>query len=176
MSRRNGSRSMPTSRSERKQPKNHVTGSRLKVYVQFANHAELQAHFSGRHLEELANTNKKVERMQAKVKKFEERVAELVAKFSKHSERLATGKLPAKWHTPSQIEEDISKERAKLKELQAELCKLELLASEDTGRVGGSVGVDSAAVGGSGGVGGNDKDSDGNWSLGEYTGKEVEDM
>ena len=115
--------------------------------------------------------------MQAKVKKLEERVAELVAKLSKHSERLATGKLPAKWHTPSQIEEDIGKERAKLKELQAELCKLELLASEDTGKVGGSDGVgDSAGVGGCGGVGGNDEDSDGNWSLGEYTGEEVEDM
>ena len=35
---------------------------------------------------------------------------------------------------------------------------------------------DSAGVGGSGGVGGNDEDSDGNWSLGEYTGEEVEDM
>ena len=31
--------------------------------LQFANHAELQAHFSGRHLEDLANTNEKIERM-----------------------------------------------------------------------------------------------------------------
>ena len=98
-----------------KKPRHRIPAEGL----QFANHAELQAHFSGRHLEGLANTNKKVERMQAKVKKLEERVAELVAKLSKQSERLATGKLPAKWHTPSQIEEDIGKERAKLKELQA---------------------------------------------------------
>ena len=83
----------------------------------------------------------------------------------------------------SHIEEDIGKERAKLKELQSELCKLGLLANEDTSTVGGSGGVsDSSGVGGSSGaggiglVGGNDEDSDGNWSLGEYTGEEVEDV
>ena len=74
--------------------------------------------------------------MQAKDEKLEERVAELVAKLSKHSERLATGKLPAKWHTPSQIEEDIGRERAKLDELKAELRKLGLQAGEDTGEMG----------------------------------------
>ena len=50
-----------------------------------------------------------------------------------HSKRLAAGNLPAKWHTTLQIEGDISKERAKLGELQAELCKLELQASGDAG-------------------------------------------
>ena len=79
--------------------------------------------------------------MQAKVKKLERKVTELVAKLSKHSQRLATGKRPTKWRTPSQIEEDIGKVRAKLNELQSELCKLELQASEDTGCVGGSSGV-----------------------------------
>ena len=39
--------------------------------------------------------------------------------LNKHSERLAEGKLLAKWHTPPQIEENIGKERAKLGELQA---------------------------------------------------------
>ena len=68
--------------------------------------------------------------MQAKVKELERKVTELVAKLSKHSERLATGKLRTKWHTPSQIEEDIGKVRTKLNELQSELCKLELQASD----------------------------------------------
>ena len=99
--------------------------------LQFANHAELQvrAHFSGRHLEDLANTNEKIKRMQGKVKKLEEKISELVTTLHKHSERLAEGKLPARWHTPSRIEEDIGKERAKLVESQAELRKLELQAS-----------------------------------------------
>ena len=48
---------------------------------------------------------------------------------SEHSERLAAGKLPAKWHMPSRIEEDIGKERTKMDELQAELRKLELQTS-----------------------------------------------
>ena len=39
--------------------------------------------------------------MQGKVKKAEGKIAELVAKFNKHSEKLAAGKLPAKWHMPS---------------------------------------------------------------------------
>ena len=44
--------------------------------------------------------------------------------------RLVTrGKLPAKWHMPSRIEEDIGNERTKLVESQAELCELELRAS-----------------------------------------------
>ena len=57
--------------------------------LQFANHAELRAYFSGRHLEDLAKTNGKI----------------------KHSERPATGRLSVKLHMPSQIEKDIGKER-----------------------------------------------------------------
>ena len=86
--------------------------------LQFANHSKLRAYFSGRHLEVLANTDK---HMQAKVGKLDG-ITELV-KLNKHSERLAAGKLSAKRHTPSQIEGDIDKERAKL---QLELRKLEL--------------------------------------------------
>ena len=97
--------------------------------LQFSNYAELQAHFSGRQLEDLANTNEKIKRMQGKVKQAEKKITELVTKLNKHSDRLATGKLPAKWHMPSRIEEDIGKERTKLDELQAELHKLELQAS-----------------------------------------------
>ena len=97
--------------------------------LQFSNHAELQAHFSGRQLEDLANTNEKIKRMQGKVKQAEKKITELVTKLNKHSDRLATGKLPAKWHMLSRIEEDIGKERTKLDELQAELHKLELQAS-----------------------------------------------
>lgn len=50
----------------------------------------------------------------------------------------AAGKLPAEWHTPSQIEEDIGKARTKLDELQAELRKLGLQASEGNGEMGGN--------------------------------------
>ena len=94
--------------------------------LQFANHAELRTHFSGRHLKDLSNADERIKRMQGKVKKLEEKISELVTKLNKHSGRLAEGKLPAKWHTPSRIEEDIGKERAKLVESQAELHKLEL--------------------------------------------------
>ena len=97
--------------------------------LQFANHAELQAHFSGRHLEDLSNTKEKIKRIQGKVKKLEGKISELVTKLNKHSERLAIGNLPAKWHLPLRIEEDIGKERTKLDELQAELRELELQAS-----------------------------------------------
>ena len=67
--------------------------------------------------------------MQGRVKKVEEKITELVAKFNKHSERLALGKLPAKWHMPSRIEGDMGKERTMLDELQAELRKHDLQAS-----------------------------------------------
>ena len=97
--------------------------------LQFANHAELRAHFSGRHLDDLAKANEKVKRMQGKVKKLEEKVLELVTKLNKHSEKLAAGKLPTKWHMPLRIEGDIGKERTKLDESQAELHKLELQAT-----------------------------------------------
>ena len=97
--------------------------------MQFANHAELQAHFSGRHLEDLANSIEKIKRMQGKVKKLEEKIADFVTKLNKHSERLAAGKLPTKWHMPLRIEEGISKERTKLGESQVELRELELQAS-----------------------------------------------
>ena len=60
---------------------------------------------------------------------MEGKITELVTKLNKHSERLAAGKLPAKWHMPSRIEGDIGKERTKLDELRAELRKLELQAS-----------------------------------------------
>ena len=72
-----------------------------------------------------------------------------------------------------------SKERAKLGELQAELCKLELQASGDAGMVGGGGGVDGGGgrvggdeisgdeMGSDDEMGGNDEgDADGNWSLG----------
>ena len=52
----------------------------------------------------------------------------LVAKFGGNSGRLASSKLPAKWHMPSRIERDMGKERTKLDVLQAELRKLELQA------------------------------------------------
>lgn len=135
--------------------------------LQFANHAELRAHFVECHLEDLANTNKNTEHLQAKVKKLEGRIAALVAK---HSKGLAVGKLSAKWHTPSQIEEDIGKERVKLDGLQAELRKLELQVGEDIGEIGGN-----EEIGSSDEMGGIDKeDSDvldvGNW------GEEVEYM
>ena len=97
--------------------------------LQFANHAELQAHFSGRQLADLASTNEKIKRMQGKVGKVEEKITELVSKLNKHSERLVAGKLPAKWHMPSRIEVDIGKERTKMDEFQAELRELELQAS-----------------------------------------------
>ena len=45
------------------------------------------------------------------------KIAELVAKLNKHSERLVAGKLPAKWHTPSRIEEDVGEESTRLDEL-----------------------------------------------------------
>ena len=67
--------------------------------------------------------------MQGRVRRVEEKITELVAKFNKHSERLASGKLPAKWHMPSRIGGDMGKERTKLDELQAELRKFELQAS-----------------------------------------------
>ena len=141
----------------------------------------------------MANSNKEIKCTQAKVKKLEGKIRELVAKLNKHSERLAAGKPPAKWHTPSQIEEDIGKERAKLVELQAELCKLKLQASEDSGssRMGSDSddemgGDDDPEMGGGDVMGGNDEmggngeDPDildvGNWSLGEYSGGEVECM
>ena len=72
---------------------------------QFANHAELRAHFSGRYLEDLANANQKVMRMQEKVRKLEEKISVLVTKLNKHSEKLTAGKLPAKWHMPSRVED-----------------------------------------------------------------------
>ena len=64
--------------------------------LQFASYADLQAHFSGRYLKDLANTNEKIKRVQEKVKKTEEKIVELVAKLNKHSERYAVGKLPSK--------------------------------------------------------------------------------
>ena len=67
--------------------------------------------------------------MQGGVGVLEEKISELITKLNKHSERLASGKLPVKWHLPSRIEEDIGKERTKLGESQAELHKLELQAS-----------------------------------------------
>ena len=111
MSCRNGSRLMPTSSKQKRQKPRHkipVEG------LQFANHAELQAHFSERHLENLANVNKKIRHVQGKVKKVEEKITGLDAKFNKHSERLAADKLPAKWHMPSRIEGDMGKECTKL--------------------------------------------------------------
>ena len=77
------------------------------------------AHFSGRYLEDPANTNEKLE----------EKITELVAKLNKHSGRLTAGKFPAKWHMPSRIEEDIGKERNNLDEFQAEPHELGLQAS-----------------------------------------------
>ena len=59
----------------------------------------------------------------------QEKIVELVAKLNKHSERHAVGKLPAKQHMPLRVEGDFGKERTKLDELRAELCKLELQAS-----------------------------------------------
>ena len=56
-------------------------------------------------------------------------MTELVSNLNKHSVRLAAGKLPAKWHMPSRIEEDIGKERTKVDELQVELYELEIQAS-----------------------------------------------
>ena len=136
--------------------------------LQFANHAELQAHFSERHLENLANVNKN-RHVQGKVKKVEEKITGLDAKFNKHSERLAADKLPAKWHMPSRIEGDMGEERSKLDELQAEPRKLELQASHiqhliDHGpgsedELGDEEGSDSLGVG--------------NLSLGEDSGEEV---
>ena len=104
--------------------------------LQFAGYAHLQAYFSGRYLEDLANANEKIKRVQEKAKKAEEKIAELVAKLNKHSERHAAGKLPAKWHMPSRIEGDIGKERTKLDELRTELRKLELQASRIQDEVG----------------------------------------
>ena len=88
--------------------------------LQFANHAELRAHFSGRPLEDLANINKKTKRTQDKVKELEENITELVVKLHKHSERHAAGKFPA----TIAIEKDIGKERAKLDELRARLRRI----------------------------------------------------
>ena len=97
--------------------------------MQFANHAELQAHFSGLYLENLSNSKEMIKYIQCKVKKLEGKISGLVTKLNKHSERLAIGNLPAKWNLPLQIEEDIGKERTKLHELQAELCEIKLQAS-----------------------------------------------
>ena len=74
-------------------------------------------------------TSPKIERMQGKAKKPEQKIKELIAMLNKHSERLATGKLSAEWHSPSRIEEDTGKERTKLDELQAEAHELEPQAS-----------------------------------------------
>ena len=95
----------------------------------------------------------------------------LVAKFNKHSERLASGKLPAKWHVPSRIEGDMGKERIKLDELQAELRKLELQAS----RIRHSIDHGPASEDELGGEeeGSNILDVD-NLSLGEDSGEAVE--
>ena len=60
---------------------------------------------------------------------MEEGITELVSKLNKHSERFVAGKLLAKWHMPSRIEEDVGKERTKMGELQAEHRGLELQAS-----------------------------------------------
>ena len=67
--------------------------------------------------------------MLLKSQEFGKKNSELATKLNKHSERLASGKLPAKWHLPSRIEEDIGQERTKLGESQAELHKLVLQAS-----------------------------------------------
>ena len=67
--------------------------------------------------------------MQGRVKKLEEKITELVAKLNQRSERLVAGKLPAKWHTPLRIEEDIGKERTRLGESQAGLREPEPAAS-----------------------------------------------
>ena len=59
--------------------------------LQFANHSELRVHFSGRHLNNLANANEKIKRIQVKVRKLEKKISELITELSKHSERLAAG-------------------------------------------------------------------------------------
>ena len=93
---------------------------------------------------------------------MEEKIAELVTKLNKHSERLAAGKLPAKWHTPLRIEEDIGKERIKLDELQAGLRKLEVRRIQ--------ISTDHGPASRSEGMMGDKEDSDildvGNLSLG----------
>ena len=118
---------------------------------------------------------------------MEGKIRELVFKLNKNSERLAAGGLPAKWHTLSQLEEDIGKERAKLGELRAELCELGPQASEDSSKMpvgnddemGGD--DDSEMGGGDEEMRGNgEEDLDildvGNWSLGEYSSGEVKYM
>ena len=129
--------------------------------MQLANYAELRAHFSARHLEDLANSNK-IKCTQAKVEKLEGKIRELVSK------------LPAKRHTPPQTEEDIGKERAKLDKLQAELCKLGLQANEGGSKMGTDDKMgsdDDSKMGGGDKMRGNDEEDpdilDSNWSLRE---------
>ena len=108
--------------------------------------------------------------MQGKVKKVEEKATELVAKFNKHSEKLAAGKVPAGWHMPSRIEGGMGKERTKLDELQAELRKLGLQASRIQHSIDHGPGSEDELS--------NEEGSDildvGNLSLGEDSGEQVE--
>ena len=155
--------------AQAKKPRHKIPAEGL----QFANHAELQAHFLAHHLENLANAKEKIRHVlvQGKVKKAEEKIAELVAKYNKHSERLAVGKLPAKWHMPSRIEGDMGKEHSKLDELQAELRKLEIQASHIQHSIDHGPGSEDEL--------GDEEGSDtsnldvGNLSLGEDSSKEV---
>ena len=84
---------MPTSSKQKRRLKQKPCHKIPAEGLQFAKHAELQAHFSARHLENLANAKEKIRRVQGKVKKVEEEIAELVAKFNKHSERQASCKV-----------------------------------------------------------------------------------
>ena len=108
--------------------------------------------------------------MQDKVERLEEKITELAAKLNKNSERLAAGQLPAKWNMPLRIAGDIGKQRTKLKESQAELCKLELRISQIQNL------VDHRSEDEIGGNVDNEEDSDilsvGNLSLGEDSGEE----
>ena len=47
---------------------------RIPEGLQFTNHAELQAHFSQHYLENLANANDKIRRVQGRVKKVGEKL------------------------------------------------------------------------------------------------------
>ena len=163
----NADKQQAKAEAQAKKPHHKISAEGL----QFDNHAELQAHFSQRYLENLANANEKIRNVQGKVKKVEEKIPELVAKFNKHSERLAAGKPPAKWHMPSRIEGGMDKERTKLDELQAELRKLELQANHIQHLIDHGPGSEHE-------LGGEEQGSDildvDNLSLGEDSGEAVE--
>ena len=55
--------------AQAKKPRHKIPAEGL----QFANHAELRAHFSGHQLADLASTNEKIKRMQGKVGKVKEK-------------------------------------------------------------------------------------------------------